>query len=269
MFSFRSLNLACGLSALLAATSVFAGTVTYQFNNTLASDESGGPSLVSVDPLAKNGFTTANVFGSPRTVFQWTGNATPINQQAGLTLNTTGLLTPTSYTMELVFEFTQDTGTWRRIFDTTGRMADTGFYVEPGDRLQVYNDVTGTTLFTTNVFHYIALTVSNNSVKAYLDGKLELNSPTDKLNIQDPVVSYFIDNNLGGPAQTEFANGEVALIRMTDVALSDQEIASRGSNPFVVTTPPTPAVPLPAAALLFTPGAALAAFAARRMKRMM
>jgi len=266
-----ALAAAAGIVGLGSALALAANSATFNFNNTLAADEAGAPALVSVDPLGANGFETATVFGKSRPVFKWDGNASPIGQQAGLTLDTTGIITdPTAYSLELVFEFTQDTGTWRRIFDTTGRKADTGFYVEPGDRLQVYNDVTGTTNFATNEFHYIVMTVGNNSVKAYFDGQLELNSPTDKLNIQDPVVSFFIDNNLGGPAQTEFADGRVALIRLQDGVLSDSEIQKRAQDPFTTPNnppPPPTAIPLPAAALMFGPAAGLAMLLRERMRR--
>ncbi|MCC7352053.1 MAG: hypothetical protein IT446_15950 [Phycisphaerales bacterium] len=267
-----ALALAVGMVGLGSSFALAAGSATYNFNNTLAADELGVPALVSVDPLGQNGFETAEVFGVSRPVFKWDGTASPVNLQAGLTLDTTGIVTdPTAYSLELVFEFTQDTGSWRRIFDTTGRKADTGFYVEPGDRLQVYNDVTGKTNFVTNEFHYIVMTVENINVKAYFDGVLELNSETNKLNIQDPVVSFFIDNNLGGPAETEFADGRVALIRLQDGVLSDSEIADRADDPFVQPPPPPPpppppAIPLPAAALMFIPAAGMALWLGKRLR---
>jgi hypothetical protein len=269
------LVVSAGIVGMGSGFALAAGSATFNFENSLSADESGVPALVSVDPLGKNGFENAVVFGVNRPVFKWDGNRSPVSEQAGLTLDTTGIITdPTAYSLEMVFEFTEDTGSWRRIFDTTGRKADTGFYVEPGDRLQVYNDVTGTTNFVTNEFHYIVMTVGNNSVKAYFDGKLELNSPTDKLNILDPVVSFFIDNNLGGPAETEFADGRVALIRLQDGVLSDSEIADRANDPLAPAPPPPPppppppaAIPLPAAALMFIPGAGLAMWMGKRMRK--
>lgn len=273
MLTKSALALMAGIVGYGSGYVLAASSATFNFNNTLAADETGVPALVSVDPLGQNGFEMATVFGVNRPVFKWDGNASPVNQQAGLTLDTTGIITdPTAYSLELVFEFTQDNGSWRRIFDTTGRKADTGFYVEPGDRLQVYNDVTGTTNFVTNEFHYIVMTVGSNSVKAYFDGQLELNSPTDKLNIQDPVVSFFIDNNLGGPAETEFADGRVALIRLQDGVLSDSEIIDRAQDPFEAPNnpppppPPPPAIPLPAAALMFFPTAGLAMLLRRKLR---
>jgi hypothetical protein len=268
----RSTLAAITAALLFVAPALYAG-VTYNFNNTLAADEAGAPALVSIDPLTNNGFETATVFGQSRTVFKWDGSRTPVDQQAGLTLDTTGVIAdPTSFSLEMVFEFTEDTGSWRRIFDTTGRLADTGFYVEPGDRLQVYNDVTGTTNFTTNEFHHIALTVGNNTVKAYFDGQLELNSPTDKLNIVSPIVSFFVDNNLGGPAQTEFADGRVALIKLTDGVLTDDQIGNDAEDPLGNGGGNGgggggTGIPLPAGAHLAIPLSAFAALVARRWSR--
>src|SRR4051812_17915802 len=97
-------------SAVLASVCLMIGAApcvaaaTYRFNNTLAAEEAGAPLLVSVDPLNANDFETATVFGQQRPVFKWDGNASPVNEQAGLTLNTSGLVAPTSYTLELVFE---------------------------------------------------------------------------------------------------------------------------------------------------------------------
>jgi hypothetical protein len=259
--------LSSGVIVLIATAvicaSAAAQSATYQFNNSLAADEPGAPSLVPVDPLALNGFETDTVFGETRTVYRWDGNATPLNQQAGLLLDTTSLITnATSYSLELVFEFTQTNGTWRRIFDTTGRLSDNGFYVEPGNRLQVYPDVTGTTIFETNQYHYIVMTVHNNMVKAYFDGTLELNSPTDELNILDPIVALFVDNNLGGPAQQEFADGRIAFLRISNGALSDEEIGDRAGDPLE----PVAAIPLPAAVWLFAVGIAPAAVLIRRRR---
>ena len=61
----------------------------------------------------------------------------------------------------MTFEFTQAAafgGGWRRIVDTQNRQSDNGFYVDPGNRLQVYPVVTGSTIFTTPGFHDVVLT---------------------------------------------------------------------------------------------------------------
>jgi len=64
----------------------------FLFNNTLNSDD-GAPSLIATDPLLTSSFGTDTVFGNSRTVYNFTGDASPPTLQGGLTLNTTGLLT--------------------------------------------------------------------------------------------------------------------------------------------------------------------------------
>jgi hypothetical protein len=211
------------ISAASAATLV----ASYGFNNTLAADQPGVPNLISVDPLGLNGFETATVNGTAQRVFHWQGNAIPPSQQAGLTLDTTGLVQYENYSVELEFEFLQPAqagGGWRRIIDTQNRQSDAGFYVDPGNRLQVYPVVTGSTLFTTPGFHDVVLTNfvtgSQREVKAYLDGVLQLQSNTDQLNLDNPnnpghILSLFLDN-VAGPAENEFADGRIASFRLYD-----------------------------------------------------
>jgi len=200
---------------------------TYTFNDTLAAVEASAPTLVSIDPLLQNGFETALVNGVSQRVFKWSGDGSSSTLNAGLSLDATGLVAYDNYSVELTFEFESlaayGSG-WRRIMDTQNRQSDNGFYVEPGNSLQVYPVVTGSTLFTTPGFHSVVL--SNflvggvREVKAYLDGNLELVSNTDQLNLDNAnnpghLLHFFVDN-LAGPAQQEFANGRIASLRLYD-----------------------------------------------------
>jgi hypothetical protein len=200
---------------------------TYNFSNTLNANEAGAPSLVSVNPLGLNGFESAVVNGHSQTVFHWNGTGSPASQQAGLQLNATGLVQYNNYSVELIFEFLEPSqfgGGWRRILDTQNRQSDNGFYVEPGNHLQVYPVVTGSTLFTTPGFHDVLLTNfvvgGQREVKAYLDGVLQLTSDTDQLNLDNAnnpghLLNFFLDN-LAGPAQNEFADGRIAFLQLSD-----------------------------------------------------
>ena len=212
-----------GLSGATAQTLV----ASYSFNDSLAANQAGKPSLVSVDPLGLNTFETAVVHGASQRVFRWNGDgATPANN-AGLRLDATGLVSYDNYSIQMTFEFTQAAafgGGWRRIVDTQNRQSDNGFYVEPGNRLQVYPVVTGSTIFTTPGFHDVVLTNfvvgGVREVKAYLDGNLELVSDTDQLNLDNPnnpghLLHFFLDN-LAGPAQQEFADGRIAALAIYD-----------------------------------------------------
>jgi hypothetical protein len=219
----------CTCSLILFITSIApvaaAPVATYRFNDSLAADEQGVPSLVAVDPLGTNSFEEATVKGVTQRVFHWRGSASPATSQAGLTLDATGLVPYDNYSIEMIFEFlepAQAGGGWRRIVDTQNRQSDNGFYVEPGNRLQVYPVVTGSTLFTTPGFHHVVLSnlINGNQreVKASLDGVLQLTSDTDQLNLDNSnnpghLISFFLDN-IAGPAQNEFADGRIAFLQI-------------------------------------------------------
>lgn len=132
------------LGAAMAAASsaaVDAGPLvvaTYHFNDDLNAAEAGAPTLTSVDPLGRNGFEDAVVHGVTQRVFHWDGTGAPALDQAGLTLDATGLVHYDSYSVALTFEFLEAAefgGGRRRIVDTQDRQSDDGFYVEPDDHL--------------------------------------------------------------------------------------------------------------------------------------
>jgi hypothetical protein len=150
-----------------------------------------------------------------------------------------------NYSVELVFEFTEQAqfgGGWERIVDTQNRQSDNGFYVEPGDRLQVYPVVTGTTEFTRPGFHTVLLTNfvqgGVREVKAYLDGNLELTSDTDQLNLDnannpDHLLYFFVDN-LADAAQQEFADGRIASLRLFSGIVVPAQVPEPGTLALLV-----------------------------------
>lgn len=200
---------------------------TYKFNDTLAAEQATALALLSVNPLGTNGFESATVNGSTQQVFRWRGNGSDPTLQAGLTLDATGLVSYDNYSIAMTFEFltaSEFGGGWRRIVDTQNRQSDNGFYVDPGNFLQVYPVVTGSTTFTTPGFHEVVLSnlVNGNvrEVKAYLDGVLQLQSDTDQLNLDNAnnpghLLHFFLDN-LAGPAQLEYADGRIASLTLYD-----------------------------------------------------
>lgn len=253
-------RIAGGLSIASAALFASAATpvATYTFNDTLVASEGGVAALQAIDPLGLNGFEDAVVFGVNQRVYRWSGSGRDSLLNAGLKLDTTGLVSYENYSVELVFEFTQAAqagGGWRRIIDTQNRVSDNGFYVDPGNFLQVYPVVTGSTTFTTPGFHRVVMSnyvVSGvREVKAYLDGNLELTSGTDQLNLDNAnnpghLLHFFVDNFDVAP--NEFANGRIAYMRIYDGVV-------------------VPQVPEPTALALAAPGLALVAWAAWRRRR--
>ncbi|MEO6807708.1 MAG: PEP-CTERM sorting domain-containing protein, partial [Isosphaeraceae bacterium] len=111
---------------------------SYQFQGTLAADQVGLPALNAIDPLGTNGFQVATLYGQNRQVYQFNGDASPVANQGGLTLSTTGLLTPDNYSVEMVFSFDSDQN-YRRILDPSGRTSDNGLYVDPNNHLDLYD----------------------------------------------------------------------------------------------------------------------------------
>ncbi|MFT3879950.1 MAG: hypothetical protein QM703_09865 [Gemmatales bacterium] len=217
---------------------------SYYFNNTLAAQEGGVPALVPTDPLGTNGYLLQSVFGQNRTVYAFNGNAIPNANQAGLTLNTTGLVDPINYSAELVFQFTERPNSWRRIIDVTNRQSDTGFYVNPTNNLAIFPTSGSSSLFTNDVYHHVVLTVTSGSTaNGYLDGVLQFSTSTALMNINNVdnpgnLLHLFIDNVVNLPID-EYSSGDIALFRLYDAVLSDTDVQTLAAAPFAVPEPST------------------------------
>lgn len=212
-----------------------APVASYYFDNTLAAQEPGTPALVATDPDGTSGFIADTVYGSPRTVYAFRGTNDPA-QQAGLTLDTTGLLPSSSYSVELVFEFFDRDSAWRRIVDVENRASDDGFYVDPSNSLDIYPVTGSPQSFATGVYHHVVLTNDNGTADAYLDGVFQFSATTNLMdinNINNPgnLLNLFLDNNQG-PAQDEWSNGNIALARFYDTVLTADQVAALAANPF-------------------------------------
>jgi hypothetical protein len=213
---------------------------TYLFGGDLNSQQGTAPPLAVTDPNHTNGFNNDTLYGGVHPVYNFIGTTDPAGQ-AGLTAITLGLINPESYSAELVFKFTDRTNAWRRILDVRSRQSDDGFYVDPSNHLDIFPVAGSTATFTTNVYHYVALTVSANIVSAYLDGVPQFITSSALMNLDQPgnpaqSLNLFLDNTVGGGIG-EYSSGSISLLRIWDGALSAQEIQLKSINPFASSSP--------------------------------
>ena len=203
----KNLNtlLTIAIAAWLLPDTADAATLaaTYEFTNTFNADQGGVPAMTPTDPLGQNAFLVDTVFGQSDTVYRFVGNASPVTQQAGLSLNTTGLISPTNYSAELVFSFDATSG-WRRIMDVRDRQSDNGFYVDPNNHLQVFGaSGSGPNSFTVGYHHVILTVASDGTVKGYIDGLSDFVTTTTEMNLSNSAsntMNLFLDNVVGsGP----------------------------------------------------------------------
>lgn len=229
-----------GLLATSAAHALPVAVATWDFNGTLAANEGGVPALTAINPLGTNAFVTDTVFGVSRTVYQFNGNNFPVNQQAGVSVATAGLLaSANAYSVDMIFKFNSpDVTSWESILNTSNRTSDNAFYVEPGHTLQVYPVGNGPNIFTRDIYHRISLTNSGaGHVTAYFDGVFQFDLTTNVMDfttygLANPnnVMTFFADNVQGG-GQGEYASGAVALIRLFNGELSQTDVGQLPTNP--------------------------------------
>ncbi len=245
---------------------------TYLFDDTLSAEQGGAPALIAIDPLGSSGFETATVFSDSRRVWRFDGAADPPVDQGGLTLDTSGLLTPNSYSVEVVaLWFGRGTSPlapdWRHITDVEDRNTDNGFYINPNDNIELYpTGATGGGTFGVGEFRHVALTVSSSDVVVgYLDGTPEFSMSTDLFkidNVNNPssLMHFFLDDTTSG-YPNDWASGQVALIRVWDGVLADAEVRELAADPF------GQAVPEPSCLVLLLAGGAIAACRFSRRKK--
>ena len=194
----------------------------YEFNGNLSSSIAGAPDLVAVDPLNVGSFTGG--------LYNFGGSASPTTSQGGLVFNnSSGLLSATSYSIFLKFQFNGNTDHWRRIVDVQNRTSDNGFYVNPGNNLDVYPVSGSTSGFSTGVMHNVLLTVGGGTVTAYLDGNGQnqvISVNTSIMNLTDPshLINLFLDDFV---VQAEYSSGSIdqalfynGVVEFTDVPVT-------------------------------------------------
>jgi hypothetical protein len=213
----------CILSNAQAQTLV----ADYTFNNNLNSSVAGAPALTAVDPLSSSGFGTANVFGQNQTVYNFVGNASPPSDQAGLSLDTTGLISANNYSVQMAVSL-DDINGWRRLIDVENRTSDDGLYYDPSHVLDVYPVAGGGSAVTANTFEDVVMTVApDNTVDLYLNNTLAFQTTTTVMDIANAgnLINFFLDNTAGG-GQGEFSSGSVADIQIYSGVLSADQVVA-------------------------------------------
>jgi hypothetical protein len=227
------------LSCVALGLAQAAPVATYSFNNNLNALEGGVPALVAVDPMGSSTFVQkVTVFGHQQTVWQFNGANNPPADQGGLTLNTSGLIPSNNYSVEMVFELFQGTNAWRRILDALDRQSDSGFYVDPSNTLDVFPAPSSGGTFTTGSFFDVFLTVdSSNNVTGYLSGLQEFSTNTTVMDIDsNNTLGFFLDNLVGG-GQGEWSNGDIALLKVYNTALTADQVLAETADPFATVIP--------------------------------
>jgi hypothetical protein len=239
-----------GLISVWSASAGVSSVATYTFNNSFAALESGVPDLIVTDPQAAGLFQTSIVFGTNLTTWHFDGAANPTDQQGGLTFdNTSGLIPSNNYSVEMVFQFGQNDNAWRRIIDVQNRTSDNGFYVDPSNNLNVFPVPGAGGVVTSGSFFDVFLTVDpSDNVVGYLSGVPQFTASTNLMDIDaSNLMNFFLDNIAGG-GTGEWSNGDVALIKIYNTALTGDEVAAATAFP---------SVPEPGSWSLFAAGAGL------------
>ncbi len=212
---------------------------SYYFNDSLNAIESSAPALTAIDPLSTNRFVSDVVFGETRQVYEFKGNVKSI-ENSGLSfasLNT--LNNDDKFSIEMIFQFTENQSTWENIFGMSNRQNDRAFYVQPNGSLQVWPDESGVDSFVFGEYHHVTLTNNGSGkITVYIDGAFQFDSTTETVNFSkysdvnpERMIHFFVDNIVGG-GQNEFSNGKVALIRIYDEELNAQDAEEIKNNPF-------------------------------------
>lgn len=246
VFSSRRVLFLCTASAAFglggAISPANAQVATYQFNNSLNADQSGVAALNAVNPSGLNGFQTDTVLGNTRQVYRFAANTTNPSDQGGFTLSRAGLVASNTYSVETLFRFDAVNG-YRRILDTLSRQSDSGFYVINSQLQDFPQSASALNGFTANTYHDVILTVSgaaSNNVSAYLDGTPYFTVTSSDLNVDSSnLFSFFLDNVAGG-GQGEYSNGDIALLRLYNTALTSGQATAISANPFASLASPVP-----------------------------
>lgn len=216
---------ACALAAGTASAAVVAD---YRFDDNLNSSVGLVPALTEVGAGTPT-YATETVNGTIDRVRVFPAGS-------GLSLPTTGLVSPERYTFEITFRLTE-ASTWERVFDASNATTDNGVYVK-NNKLDYYDNHTGgdhfgSSGFAADTFYTVAISRSASGlVTIYQDGTPQISyndaSNTGVLKSPDLPARFFIDDNV---ISGENSPGAVARIRVydTDIPVASTDEGKNGT----------------------------------------
>jgi uncharacterized protein (TIGR03437 family) len=224
------------LLLLVAAVPLFAQSAalvaTYNFQNSVAPSQGAASPLNVLNPTGNNAYITDTVLGQPRTVLQLASSRP--SQNAGFSVSTVNLLNPLSYSVEMLFTFTEGAGTFRRVLDVLDRTSDRGLYINNNGKFDFSRlaSVSNFTL-TNGSYVHMVMVVNDNRAILYLNGNADNNLSTNSMNLTtaNRTLTFFLDN-LQDTSPNEFASARVALLRLYSNPLTAAEARQLATSPF-------------------------------------
>ncbi len=205
----------------------------YRFHGNLASEIAGAPELADIGPGNSFAVERINGLGRHQVLRFPEGN--------GLSLNTTGLVNPTSNSVVVVFRLA-DTHGYRRILDFAGGVSDTGLYNLDG-RVALYGAGSSSKNAVLNN-SYAEITLTNaaaaggaEQVTAYLNGtEVVAGKAASGFDLGSGQLRLFRDNTSGAFTGEE-SSGAVSCVLVYDGTLTADEVSQVANDPTLCPAP--------------------------------
>lgn len=198
----------------------------YRFQGNLASEIAAAPDLANIG--------SGNSFASERINGLGLQQVLRFPEGNGLSLATTGLVSPTSNSVVVVFRLASTDG-YRRILDFAGGVSDTGLYNLNGHVALYGAGSTSKDAVLDNSYAEIALTNApvaggSEQVTAYLNGtEVAAGKASSGFDLGSGQLRFFRDNTSGAYTGEE-SSGAVSCVLVYDGTLSAGEVSQIANN---------------------------------------